>query len=317
MNKSFDPMASMLEKTGLICREIAQDLIQLDVGHRVKTTSEYARLYRVGQGTVQKAFGLLKDMQAIGLESRGHLGTYLATKDLGRLWAVSGRGVVTGVLPLPDSREFEGVATALAHLFDASNIPLNLLHINGARRRIEQLKSGADFVVLSRFSADRAIAEDPDLNLILSSVPNSFYDSALLRVMVAAEAADRNGIRRVGIDKTSWDHAEVTRLEFQDEPVEFVQSPYHMIPDLILREVIDAAIWRRTTRRVEAASSALGFLPLRSEAAWRVSDPLGRLALVGSKADEVTMCLFREVVAEPRMLEIRNEVISGERTPLF
>jgi hypothetical protein len=317
MNKTFDPMASMLEKTGLICREIAQDLIQLDAGRRVKTTSEYARLFRAGQGTVQKAFRKLEDMHAIVLESRGHLGTYLAAKDLGRLWAVSGRGIVTGVLPLPDSREFEGVATALAHLFDASDIPLNLLHINGARRRIEQLKSGADFVVLSRFSADHALAEDRDLNLILGSVPDSFYDSASLRVMVAADAADRNGIRRVGIDKTSWDHAEVTQLEFENEPVQFVQSPYHLIPDLILGQAIDAAIWRRTTRRVEAASNVLSFRPLRSEAAWRVSEDLSRLALVGMKADEVTTCLFREVVAEPRMLEIRNEVITGERIPLF
>src|SRR3712207_8236261 len=56
----------------------------LDVGRKVKTTSEYARLLRAGQGTVQKAFKRLEEMQAMVLESRGHLGTYLAAKDLGR-----------------------------------------------------------------------------------------------------------------------------------------------------------------------------------------------------------------------------------------
>jgi DNA-binding transcriptional regulator YhcF (GntR family) len=75
-------MASLLEKNGLICREIARDPIHLDAGRKVKTTSEYARLLRAGQGTIQKAFRRLEDMQAIALESRGHLGTYLAAKDL-------------------------------------------------------------------------------------------------------------------------------------------------------------------------------------------------------------------------------------------
>jgi hypothetical protein len=318
MDKTFDPMSSLLEKTGLICREIARDLIPLDVGRKVKTTSEYARLLQAGQGTVQKAFKRLEEMQAMVLESRGHLGTYLAAKDLGRLWAVSGLGIVTCVMPLPDSREYEGIATALAHLFDASNIPLNLLHLNGARRRIEHLKSGADFVVLSRFSADRALGEDPTLEVFLSSVPGSFYDSDSLTVMVEADAADRKGgVRRVGIDETSWDHAAVTRLEFEDAPVEFVQSPYHMIPDLILGRAIDAAVWRRTTRRVQAASEALSFQPLRSDAARRVSEALSRLAIVGTEENGVTKSFISEVVDERRMLEIRNEVIAGQRLPLF
>ena len=318
MDKTVDPMASLLEKTGLISREIARDLMPLDVGRKVKTTSEYARLLRAGQGTVQKAFKRLEEMQAMALESRGHLGTYLAAKDLGRLWAVSGLGIVTCVMPLPDSREYEGIATALAHLFDASNIPLNLLHLNGARRRIEHLRSGADFVVLSRFSADRALAEDPTLEVFLSSVPGSFYDSDSLAVMVEADAADRKGgIRRVGIDETSWDHSTVTRLEFEDTPVEFVQSPYHMIPDLILGRAIDAAVWRRTTRRVQAASEALSLRPLRSEAARRVSEDQSRLALVGTEESGVTRSLFSEIVDERRMLKIRNEVIAGQRLPLF
>lgn len=318
MNTTFDPMANLLGKTGLICREIARDLIPLDVGRKVPTTSEYAQLLQAGQGTIQQAFRRLEEMQAMVLESRGHLGTYLADKDLSRLWAVSGRGMVTGVMPLPDSREFEGVATALTHLFKVSNIPLNLLHINGARRRIEYLKSGADFVVLSRFSANLAHAQDPSLEILLNGQQDSFYDCDSLAVMVEADLAHQEGgIRRVGIDETSWDHSEVTRLEFEHDPVEFVQSPYHMIPDLILGRTIDAAVWRTTTRRVQAASEDLSFLPLRSTAARRVSEDLSRLSLVGTKENKLVRSLFRELVDVHHVLEIRNEVIAGQRIPLF
>lgn len=308
-------MLGLLEKNGLICREVARELISLAPGSRLKTTSEYARLLRAGQGTVQKAFKTLEGMGAIILESRGHLGTYLLEKDLRRLWAVSGLGTVTGVMPLPDSGEFEGIATALTQLFKDAGIPLNLLHLNGARRRIEYLRSGADFVVLSRFSAERVCSQEPDLKVLLGCGANTFYTADSLTVLVRREA--EGAIRRVGIDETSWDHAEITRLEFDQAPVEFVLSPYHMIPDLILEGTLDAAVWRRTTRRVEAASQTLSFLPLRSDSARRISRDLSALAVVGAKDNAATGSLFAEVVDERGLVRVRDEVIEGKRVPLF
>src|SRR5919199_1134453 len=72
--KPSDLTADLMGKNGLLTREIARDLISLDLQGKVKTTSEYAQLFRAGQGTVQKAFKTLEDMGAIELESRGHLG---------------------------------------------------------------------------------------------------------------------------------------------------------------------------------------------------------------------------------------------------
>jgi hypothetical protein len=94
--KKLDPVVELLGKNGLVTQEIARDLICLDLGRKVKTTSEYARLFRAGQGTVQKAFKTMEDAGAIVLESRGHLGTYLVKRRLSLLWAFSGLGTVTG-----------------------------------------------------------------------------------------------------------------------------------------------------------------------------------------------------------------------------
>ena len=319
MDKSFDPAVGLMDKNGLLTRRIARDLISLDLQHKVKTTSEYARLLQAGQGTIQKAFKTLEKMEAVGLESRGHLGTYLVSKDLSRLWSVSGLGIVTGVMPLPDSKEFEGIATALADIFSAQEIPLNLLHLNGSRRRIEHLKLGkADFVVLSRFSATQACAKNPSLGTILTCTRNSYYARNSLTVLAGDEVTDRwDGVRRVGIDETSWDHAEITHLEFGSSPAEFVQTPYHLIPDLLAEDKIEAAVWHRTTRRVEAMSSALRFLPLQSDTAQRLSDNISRLALVGLKSDEAMGSLFEQIVDPHRIVEIQNEVIEGKKTPLF
>src|SRR5215212_201841 len=109
MGGGVDPVIGLLGKNGLVTREIARELISLDLQRKIKTTSEFARLFRAGQGTVQKAFKTLEDLGAIDLESRGHLGTYLVERNLGLLWALSGLGTVTGVMPLPNSKEFEGI----------------------------------------------------------------------------------------------------------------------------------------------------------------------------------------------------------------
>jgi hypothetical protein len=313
---AFDPMLGLLEKNGLICREIARDVIGLEPGTRIRTTSEYARLLRAGQGTVQKAFKTLEDMGAVEIETRGHRGTYLNRKDLGRLWAISGLGTVTGMMPLPDSGEFEGIATALTLLYREADIPFNLLHLNGATRRVEYLKSGADFVVLSRFAAERARAADGDLRLLLSCGPDTFYRGDSLAVLTRP-GTDGSEVRRVGLDGSSWDHAEITRREFSDRPVEFVQTPYHMIPDLILGGSIDAAVWRRTTKRVEAASRILNLRPLGSEGARRMVQDQSSLAVVSLRDNDAKNSLFQQVIDEARLSRIQREVMSGERIPLF
>jgi hypothetical protein len=317
--RNLDPVVGLLGKNGLVTQEIAKDLICLDLKRKVKTTSEYSRLFRVGQGTVQKAFKTLEDIDAIVLESRGHLGTYLVERDLSMLWAISGLGTVTGVMPLPNSKEFEGTATALSELFGAQDIPLNLLHLNGSRRRVEHLKSGsANFVVLSRFSADQTCAEDPSLGIIMTCAPHTYYARDSLTILTSAGTTNLlDDIGRIGIDATSRDHAEITHQEFDAARVEFIETPYHMIPELISEGEIEAAVWHKTTRRVHAISVDLRFLPLRSEAARRTADELSRLALVVSKDDEAVRSLFGLIVDPLRLVKIQNEVIEGEKVPLF
>lgn len=319
MGKGFDPVDGLLGKNGLTTRKIARDLILLDLQRKIKTTSEYTRLFRVGQGTIQKAFKTLEETGAIALESRGHLGTYLTDRDIGRLWAVSGLGNVVGMMPLPDSKEFEGMASALTNLFADDDIPLNLLHLNGSRRRIECLKSGyTDFVVLSHFSANKACVNDPSLRPILTCGPNTYYAHDSLTVLARDAALDRRkNIGRVGIDTSSWDHAEITYLEFGSEHVELVEAPYHLIPDLILEGKIGAAVWHKSTRRIEAVPHSLRFLPLQSDTDERVADGLSHLALVGAKSNEIVRSLFGQIVDPGRLVRVQNEVIEGKRAPLF
>ena len=111
----------------------------------------------LGRGTVQGALRLLEEMGAIRLESRGHLGTFLSRKDDQALWEIAGMSHVVGVMPLPYSRKYEGLATGLVEAFREINVPFNLAFMRGSTHRIDALQSGRyDFAVVSGLAAELA-----------------------------------------------------------------------------------------------------------------------------------------------------------------
>lgn len=313
-----DPIINLFGRNGLVARGISRDLIALRPTDRIKTTGEYARLFRVGQGTVQKAFKMLENTGAVTLEARGHLGTYIVERNLGLLWAISGLGTVVGAMPLPNSSEFEGVATALADLFRREDIPLNLAHLPGSRRRIEQLQSDrADFVVLSHFSANLALAESESLTTVLSGTPGSYYARGSLTIIASPSTEDREDIRRVGIDEFSWDHTEITYMEFDPDSVELVEVPYHLIPRLVLEEEIDAAVWHKTTQRVEAFDRTLRFFDLEKGIGAPEIEDFSSLSVMVSEDNEAARVIFDSIVDADEVITIQKEVSEGGRIPMY
>jgi hypothetical protein len=318
MRHKDDPLLGLLGKSGLITREIARDLITVSPNERIKGTEEYAQQFRAGFGTVQKALFMLEGTGAIKLESRGHLGTFIVRSDLSLLWAISGLGTIVGIMPLPDSKEYEGIATALTDTFNEAGLPFNLIHLNGATRRIEQLQSGrADFVVLSHFAAEEACAKEPSLMLFRSCAPYSYYARQSLVVLTRSDIVSRDTIQRVGIDAASRDHAEITSREFQSDHVEFVQVPYHLIPELICNGQIDGAVWHRTTQRLGPTSHSFGFLPLERGPVEEILEDLGRLAIVGQRHDQILYALFEKCIDPAKLEQVQNDVIEGRRMPLY
>ncbi|BCL78698.1 hypothetical protein ccbrp13_11630 [Ktedonobacteria bacterium brp13] len=313
-----DPLLGLLGKSGLITREIARDLITVRPNERIKGTEEYAQQFRAGFGTVQKALDTLEETHAIKLESRGHRGTFIVSSDLSLLWALSGLGIIVGIMPLPNSRELEGIATALAYAFSEAGLPLNLTHLNGGRRRIEQLQSGlANFVVLSLFSANEACAKDPALTRFLTCSPYSYYSRASLVVLTRGDIVDRAAIQRVGIDATSRDHAEITYREFDPSRVEFVQVPYHLIPEMVSRGQIDGAAWHRTTQRIDPTNHSFHFFPLKQASVDEILGDLDSLAVVGHKNDHTLHALFEHYIDPTKLEQVQNDVIEGRRVPLY
>src|ERR1700690_4231516 len=97
---------------------LARDILRRAVGDRLPTSMQYQELLNVGSGTVQKGLRVLESAGATELRARGHQGTFIVARHVGRLWAIAGLGPVTGAMPLPDSPEGSGLAAGLREQFD-------------------------------------------------------------------------------------------------------------------------------------------------------------------------------------------------------
>lgn len=302
---------------------IAQDLISLSPGDRLPPVGEYARQLGVGRGTVQTALQLLKDQGAVTLVPRGHMGTFVDAIDPVALWELTGLGTITGVMPLPYSTRYKGLATGLYRAFQESNIPLVLAHMRGARRRLVALNSKRyEFALVSRFTYDVISTEVDYLELAVAFGPQT---SVREHVLLAREPAGRGlgagssaGIQpgmRVGIDRDSIDIMRLTLREAEGLDVELVDVPYSQFLGQLQMGTIDAAIWDpeqgipgpETGLRVAAVRGPeYGPIPETSEA-----------VLVVHRENQVIKSILREKVRVETVCQTQRRVLAAEELPEF
>ncbi len=300
-------------------QEVARDLLGRSPGERLKTTTEYARLAGVGQGTVQKALRTLESLDAIRVAPRGHLGTYLRDRNFAALWDAAGYGTLVGVLPLPDWSEIEGIATALHRALTDAGIPLNLVHSAASRRRLaEVLKGRASFTVTSRFVAKRALRRHTALTTLLEGAPGSYYRLDSLLVLVVQHVRSLERVRRVAVDRSSPNHVEITKREFGERDVELVDVPYRRLPAAILAGAADAAAWHRTTARLTIETTALGVLPFSApyeDAPWWRD--VSTAAVVAREDERHVAAIFERVVDRDALARTQGAVVSGRLAPVY
>src|SRR4051812_8415855 len=124
---------SLYSKNGLAAKFIAKELIHVLEGERIPRISDFTEKLSLGRGTVQGALKVLEDLHAISLESRGHLGTFLIKRDLNLLYEIAGIGPIVGVMPLPYSRKYEGLATGIVEAIEGIQKKSGLAFMRGAR----------------------------------------------------------------------------------------------------------------------------------------------------------------------------------------
>lgn len=300
----------LIQKVGIITQKVAAELIALDEGDRVPTVVELSERYGVSRGTVQTAFSLLREEGAIVLQPRGHMGTFLTFLDRIKLIEFAGVQTLVGVMPLPYSKKYEGLATGIYETLQNSGLSAVLAFMHGSDHRLEGLAERRyDFAVMSQLTAQYYIDRGEPVRIVENF---GHYSYVGRHVLLVREDYDKTGIHRVGVDNTSVDQKTLTRAYFGGSDVEYVPLIYNQIIHYLNTLKIDAAVWNLDD--IDLVGNHLKY-KLLDDRMFSVVDT--EAVVICRRDNELVYHLLRRLLERESVLRYQKEVLEGKITPHY
>lgn len=308
----MDIKPDLLCKNGLVTVMLAREFMGKRSSDRVATVGELAARFNVGRGTVQAAFKNLEGAQALFLQPKGHLGTFVARIDYEKLWNFTGLGMILGAMPLPYTKLYEGLATGLFNVLNVRKIPFSLAYVRGARPRFAALQSNRyDFAVVSALAAETALAEKMDFECCVNFGPHSYVDAHVLLFADSAQGQIKDGMR-VGVDRTSIDQYLLTLEQCKGKKVQLVDLAYNQIVRKVTQGDIDAAVWNIDEildRKLPVHYQVLG----EEGRQWKDTEAV----LMVNKKNYGLKNLLKSIVDRDAVLSYQKQVVDGAIIPNY
>lgn len=307
-------MKTLNSKSAHIVKEIARELILCEEGERIPTTPYFSEKFSVGFGTVDKVLTALKEEGIINLQSRGQMGTYLLSKKSMDLWNLAGYGILVGLLPLPNTSEYAGLATGFTEFFSRSGVTFSLNFKNGGKERIKSLLDDrCDFVILSGSAAEQALGENHELTVIDRLSSKTYYSGldVIYRKNTKLERKDW----KLGVDYTSYDHVILSEEEFPENKK--VSVHYVNIPYLIADGTIDAALLHNQSLIPGDLLEYISIKPLEQPKSVDYLEKASAAVIITKKDRKNILALFKALGDIKKIEKIQREVIERKRVPTY
>jgi hypothetical protein len=298
---------TFIKKEGQVLSSLARYLSGEKCGNRLRTIEELAEESGSSVGLTQAALKTLEASGAIRIERRGRNGSFLVGMDNRVLLSHMDIRNVVCAMPLPYTRLYEGLASALKTQFEG--VPFYYAHMRGADIRVECLLNGVyDMAVVSRLAAENWLIQ-PGLCIALALGPHTYVGEH----KIICRRGEFESVRRVGLDKRSTDQKIMTQAFFGESDVTLADISYHESLQRIASGDVDAVIWN-VAREADLTLSGLESVPL----------PAGPLFLQATEAvilirkdDAPIQHLLRCTVNKPALLEHQQRVVKGELEPSY
>ena len=302
----------LLSKNGLATKLIAGQFLKCSIGSRVPTVTELVEKLELSRGTIQNSIKFLQDNKAVRLESRGHMGNYLISKNTRILLEFACITSIVGAMPLPYSRKYEGFATGMiATMENQYKIPCSMVYMRGAKNRIGMLISDrCDYAVLSRYAAEKIMANNVDLSIIKNFGPGSYVSEHVAIFHDKNASVIKDGMR-VGIDTDSIDHKDLTEKLCAGKNVEYIQCEYSRILERVIDGEIDVAIWNK-----DEITDKLIKVNYHELCEFGVQDNTEAVIVVNDQKEEIKALLIELIDIETTM-KIQKLVLEGKITPNY
>ncbi|WP_019119517.1 GntR family transcriptional regulator YhfZ [Brevibacillus massiliensis] len=301
----------LLTKNGMALVGIAKILMGVSPGDRIPKISELAEKMHSGRGTVQVALKRMEELGAIKLESRGHQGTFLIEMDLPKMWQIAAFEMVTGAMPLPYSKRYEGLATGLYSVFEEANVPFSLAYMRGAESRIKSLLNKRyDFILISRYAAKKAMEEGTAIEVVLNFGVGTYLSAHTLLFADKSFNEIQDGMR-VGLDFDSIDQRNLTYRVCEGKNVEYVKLPYTHILSSLQTKKIDACVFNGD--EVQERFLSIKQVPIPQS---EQSSNTEAVIVVRKEDADIFQKLF-SIMNVSAVLNIQKQVMNGEMYPRY
>ncbi len=301
----------LFSKNGIATYTLAREFLKYHVGDKIPTVSELSETFDLARGTVQNAVKLLQQSDAIRIESKGHVGSYLVKKNTTILLEFAGISSIVGVMPLPYSKRYEGLASGLLVTMENHyNIPASMAFMRGSKNRISMLISNRyDFAIVSRTAAEEMIAEHDNILIVMSFGEYSYLSEHVIIFKNDKLKEIQDGMR-VGVDYDSIDQRYLTEKVCEGKNVQFVSIDYSRILERVLHGDIDAAIWNKDEIMDK-------FIKVNYRELKGFGTTANEAVMVVSKSEPELVPLLQNIIDPTTVVNIQKLVLEGKITPSY
>ena len=251
----------LYSKNGLSTKILAKRMLCFEEGERIPTVSEWNKEIHLARGTVQNALKLLQSCGAVVLEAHGQSGTLLKKKDMAKLLEISGITQILGVMPLPYSKRYEGLATGLvANVENRYDIPVSLAFMRGSKNRVSMgLCDRYDFAIISRYAAEKMIEDGLEIEIVKSLGMFSYLSKHVLMFHDPYVGSIEDGMK-IGVDGSSVDQKKMSEIACRNKSVQYVEVEYTQVVKKVISGEIDAAVWNMD--EIQEKLYSMNYIPL-------------------------------------------------------
>ena len=292
---------------------LARYLLGVKEGERLGTVRQIAKSSHTSVGTVSNALSIIESTGAIKIDRRGHLGSFVAARSIGALWAIAEREPMVISFPLIAHPRLEGLATGLKKQLVMAGIDVYLIFIRGSRTRLKSLRENkCHIAVMSDFAASGLCG--PTEQIILRFPAESFV--ACHEVFYRPDQPPPESPLRIAIDQDSFDIMGLSELEFNRPQAEFRPVTYMQLPRVLRNDYADIGIWSIDDMH-PYLDERIHHRPLSQEVIQLVGDRDTSAALVTRSESESVQSVAEAVLRIDAILEIQQKVMAGEIVPEY
>jgi hypothetical protein len=292
---------------------LAKYFLQVKEGERLQSVRTFAQAHDTSVGTVSNALTSMEAANAIQVERRGHMGSYLVKRSIGDLWLLAEQQPMVISFPLIANPRLEGLATALKKQLRDVGLDVYLIFIRGSRTRAKALREKrCHIAVMSKFAAEEVCTPKEHIVMVL---PNASYVVGH-EVFYRPNIANGTSPLRVAIDNDSTDVARLTLLEFADQNVEYIPVTFMQLPRLLRDGVVDVGIWS-TDDMQRFISPEILHRPFSPHVFEQVGDANTTATMVASVENTSVQAVIENALDREQLQDIQQKVMKGELVPEY